>query len=796
MVKLRIANCTLAGPIAIVLSTTAAMAQTTPPASAPEAAASQDANKFGDIVVTATKRSENVQNVPLSVSALNTGALDNEGIHDFSRLQLLVPGLVFGQSGNDARPAIRGTRTQQVIGNADPVIAFYQDGIYRTRPGQQLAVFYDVDRVEIARGPQGTLFGRNSFGGAVSVVSKAPQFGQFDFGGAAEASNYAGLRGEGFVNIPLGDEIALRVSGYDARRDGWVRNASNLGNNLHDDNNQLIRGQLKFASGPLTNVLRVEHWFGGGAGPGDFGYYAPGVPYDPATGKTNGVAGVVDPVISTVSYRDGGYSGLPTGTLGDPNIRTISTNLPFQRRVHQTTVSDEADLDLSFATLRGLFGYANYDEFRLGDPDYSAIAQDAAYNRVKALTGSEELQLVSKGNGAFKWVLGAYFLQDVSTDLYVFGDDQTGRSSNATPLGIPGVISTISDQNRPYNLYVQGPFREVTHSTAFYGDASYEILTGLKLLGGIRWTQDRRKATIDNVPWAGSTDYGSPNFTEGPASKTFEKVTWRAGAQYQVAPRSMIYGTYSTGFVAGGFSGAPSFDPTVSSLSTYNPTTDTAIEIGSKNSFLDGKLRVNLSAYRNVYNNLVTQKLVEIGNAVSTTTANAGTIRSWGVEAEVDYYPVREGYIGVRLNGAHARFGDYVAGNSFDEGANIAGVNSFQLNGLQVPLNPNFTGSIIGSYDFALGKAGLLTPSATVFYSSSYRTSDQPYFFANQGGYATVDLSLRWKPERGSKVAVEAFVTNLTDKQVLLRTTPNAGSVIYQDFSNPRFFGARFSYNY
>ena len=775
----------------VALLAAPAQAQTT------AAAPTEQAAEPAEIVVTATKRAESVQAVPLSISALNSSTLRTQGVHDFSRLDLLVPGLKFGQSGNDARPAIRGTRTQQVIGNADPVVAFYIDGVYRSRPGQQLSIFYDVERIEVARGPQGTLFGRNSFGGAINVISKAPVLGQLDIGGAIEATNYSGLRGEGFVNVPLGDVAALRISGYSAKRDGWVKNSTNLGNDLHDDDNQLIRGQLKIAPGSrFTNVLRVEYWHGGGAGPGDFGYYTSGIPYNPATGRTNGVSGVIDPVISPVSYRNGGYDGLPVGTRGDGDIRSISRNLPFQRRVSQTSVSDEANLDLSFATLRGIFGYADYKERRLGDPDYSSTARDAAYNQVTAQTGTEEIQLVSNGTGAFTWVVGAYFLQDKSTDLYVFGDDQTGRTPTQSTYGIPGVISTISGQNRPYNIYVQGPFAVVTNSTAFYGDGTYEILPGLKLLGGVRWTQDRRKATIDNVPFAGSADYGSPNGIEGPQRRTFEKVTWRAGAQYQIVRRSMVYGTYSTGFVAGGFSGAPSFSTTGSSLSTYNPTTDTAIEIGSKNTFLDGKLRFNIAAYRNVYNNLVTQRLVQVGNAISTTTANAGTIRSWGVEAEIDYYPSSASYIGLRLNGAHARFGNYVAGNSFSQGSNIAGVNSFQLNGAQVPLNPDFTGTLIGSYDLDTGKTGVLTPSATVYYSTKYRTSDQPYFFANQKDYATVDLALRWKPERDSKLAVQLFVSNLTDKQVLLRTTPNAGSVIYQDFSNPRFFGGRISFNY
>lgn len=182
--------------------------------------------------------------------------------------------------------------------------------------------------------------------------------------------------------------------------------------------------------------------------------------------------------------------------------------------------------------------------------------------------------------------------------------------------------------------------------------------------------------------------------------------------------------------------------------------------------------------------------LTAVGNAISTRTANAGTIRSWGIEGEFDYYPTREAYLGLRLAYTNARFGTYGAGNNFTEGRA-----AFQLSGLQVPLNPDFTGTLIGSYEFDTG-AGTFTPSATLFYTSSYRTTDQPYFFSNQGAYATVDASLRYKPSADSRLAVSVFGRNLTNERILPRSTPNAGSVIYQDFANPRMYGVRLSFNY
>jgi iron complex outermembrane receptor protein len=794
MIDLRKARMPLlacSGMMALVMGAPAALAQD---AAADGAAASGDAG-LADIIVTATKRAENIQNVPLSISAVTSDSLRNGNVSDFSRLDVLIPGVKFGQSGNDARPAIRGTRTQQVIGNADPLVAFYNDGIYRSRPGQALAIFLDTERVEVARGPQGTLFGRNSFGGAVNVISKAPKLGVTDFGASLQVTNFSGVKGEGFVNLPLGDHVAIRLSGYASKRDGWVKNDANTNNDLHDDDNQVVRGQIKFEQAGFSNTLRVEYWHGGGNGPGDFGYYTPGVPINPATGATNGVNGVINPILNV-----GGYGGLAPNTRGSRDWRHISTNYAFDRDVNQITVSNDTTVDVGFADLRSILSYTHYKEYRQGDPDYSAQVLDAAYNRVKTRTTTQEIQLVSKPGGPLSWVVGFYGLQDRPSDLYFFGNDQNGAVNPATGKPFYRNISGNPADNRAGNLYIQGPFRSYTNSIAFYGDATYSIAEGIRVLGGIRWTQDKRKASIDNVPFA-----GPPGSTDRDR-KTFEKVTWRAGAQFDVGPRSMLYGTYSTGFLAGGFSGSPSFDASLSSLSSFDPQTVKAAEVGSKNVLFDGKLRANISAYYNRYSNLVTQKLIfnPNNNAVSSITVNAGKIKSYGLEGEFDYYPSDAAYLGLRMAWTHARFGDYTSANAFAEGSNdiitdpVTGVTKtqFQLRGFQVPLNPNFTATVVGSYNIDAGSTGTFTPGVTVFASTRYRTSDQPYFFANQKGYATVDAFLNWKASGDDKLRAQLFVNNLTNKKILLRTTPNAGKVIYQDFAAPRIFGARISYNY
>lgn len=754
------------------------------------AADADEPSPLTEIIVTAQKREQSVQDVPLSVSAVGAEQLADQGVFDLSRLDALVPGMKFGQSGDDARPAIRGTRTQQVIGNADPVVAYYVDGIYRSRPGQALSTFVDVERIEVLRGPQGTLFGRNSFGGAVNVISNSPDPSGLHAGAQLTAMNYQGLRAEGFVNLPLNDSSAIRIAGYSAKQNGWVENTANPQNSLHDLDDQFIRAQFLFKpTDDMSFKLRGEFWHGGGNGPGDFGYYVPGVPVDPGTGKTNGVSGVVRPYLSAdpSGFFQGGIAGLYQPTPADQDARHIALNFPSERRVNQSTVSGEFAVGLGFADLKAIVSGTHYQEYRQDDGDFSAQPLWYNFNRVTAKTYTEELQLISKP-GPLTWVVGAYLLQDKPTDYYVFGTDGTAPPQGSVSYA-PQLFAPAFGVANPYavdpNLYIQGPYRLDTKATAGYADLTWSLLDSLRLIGGARYTHDSKTADYDNP------DYVIDDTPPTHAAKTFSKTTWRGGLQYDLAPKSMLYAMASTGFQSGGFNGNPSLTP-------FDQTTVKAYEIGSKNVLLENRLRANLALYWNDYTNLLSQQLITVGNAIQSLARNAGQVKARGAELELDWYPLDGTYLGLRSSFNHSRFGNFVANNSFTEGGTAlgGGASVFQLNGYQVPLNPNETVTLIGSQDVVMGTAGILTPALTIFQSSSYRTTDQPYFFANQGAYATLDLSLRWRPEADSHLSAELFCENCTDKLILLRSTPNSGSVIYQDFAAPRMFGGRISYRF
>ncbi|MDJ0751342.1 MAG: TonB-dependent receptor plug domain-containing protein, partial [Woeseiaceae bacterium] len=214
-----------------------------------------------EITVTAQKREQSLQDTAVAVTALSGDDLAANGVIDIARLDTLAPGLQLGQSGNDPRPAMRGARTQQVEAN-DVAVAFYTDGLYRPRHGQALAGFVDISRVEVLRGPQGTLFGRNSLGGLIHVVSNKPEYDATDYGFALTGGDFSQARGEGFFNVPMGDSAALRVAAVRETRDPYVSNTE-LGDSggLKDADTSYIRGQLAFAPSDTFDVtFRAEYW--------------------------------------------------------------------------------------------------------------------------------------------------------------------------------------------------------------------------------------------------------------------------------------------------------------------------------------------------------------------------------------------------------------------------------------------------------------------------------------------------------------------------------------------------------
>ena len=744
-----------------------------------------------EITVTAQKREQGLQGTAVAVTALSGSDLSANGVVDISRLETLAPGLQLGLSGNDPRPAMRGARTQQVEAN-DVAIAFYTDGLYRPRHGQALAGFVDVDRVEVLRGPQGTLFGRNSLGGLIHVISNRPQFSQVDYGVALTAGDYNRARIEGFVNVPFSDSVALRVAAVRETRDPYVENdLTGDSGGLKDTDNTYIRGQLAFAPTDTFDLtLRAEYWRDDSNGNGDFGYKVLGVPVNPATGLTNGVSGEMQDRIGRSTECAGTCgrfgAGLDETSTGGGNTAAPTIPDPFRiardsnpvRDVEETTLAADANWGMGFADLRITLAYMDYTELRLADADLSFYNTLQAGNDIASETTSQEIQLTSNSDGNLEWVAGLFFFQEQLENAFLWQDIST-------------VVDNVPDQEINQWAPWMNQIRLDTTSAAAYAQLTYGFTDTFRMTVGARYTDDQRDWDIYGQD---PNDLSVPSFTNPEllgASGDWSKTTWKLGAEWDVSDASFLYAHVSTGFLAGNAQGAFSGD------GSYDEQLVTAYEIGSKNTLADGTLVLNASLYFNDYEDLLSTRFEDAGGTTLAFSDNAGEIQALGLELEADWLPTDSLRLGAKIAIQQAEYGDFVTPNVFQEGGDtINGVdNLFQLDGLQVQMSPDFTATLLGSYDFFLTGGALIRPAITFYYSDSYRADDAPFFFGNQDSFTKTDLSISWVSASGDW-NIRAFVNNIEDEATLTKVTRYGGDVAIADFSAPRTWGVTLGFRY
>ena len=746
-----------------------------------------------EIVVTAQKRDQSLQDVSVAVTAVSGDELKAWGITDAFRLEILAPGLQLGMSGADPRPALRGARTQQVEAN-DVAISFYTDGLYRPRHGQALAGFVDVDRVEVLRGPQGTLFGRNSFGGLIHVISNKPDPSETDYGFAVSGGDYSLASFDGFFNAPLSDNTAVRFALKRETRDPFVENIT-IGDagGLKDADTTYFRGQLAFAPSDTLDInLRVESWQDDANGNGHFGYFVEGIPVNLNTGMTNGVSGSLRPRIGrsdecagTCGRFGAGFDFAATPgpdtvapTTGDPY--KIADDANTERDISDLTLAGDINWSLGFADLKATIAYMDYEEYRWADCDMSAYPTIECGNDITSETNMQEFQFTSNSDGPFEWVMGVFLLQEDLTNAFLWED-------------LASVVDNVPVSPADINMHAGWTLqiRVDTSSAAGYGQASYAISDTTRVLAGVRYTDDQRDWQIYGQDPNNRSTYSFTVLATPDGEGDWSKATWKGGVEHDLSEDTMLYATVSTGFLAGNQQGA--FNGT----SSYDAQTVTAYEVGSKSLLADGSVRLNASLYINQFEDLLATRFVDAGATTLAFTDNAGAIDAMGVEVEMDWAVSDQLQLGARIALQQSEYGDFALPNVFQEGGTtINGVNNlFQLKGLQVQNSPDFTATLLGSYIVDLGGSGTLLPAVTFYYSSDYRVDDSPWFFGNQDAFTKTDLSVTWMSVNQDWTA-RLWVNNIEDEATLLKATRFGGDVAVTDYSNPRMWGLTVGYRY
>ncbi len=605
---------TLATP---VLAQQVPSAETATAAPATSAGDVPEASQIGDIVVTAQKRSERLQDVPLAVTAVSGDALANRQVNDTSSLTKAIPSLTFQQGPNATNTTlrIRGVGTALFGQGVESSVSVVVDGVVLARQAQGFADLADIERVEVLRGPQGTLFGKNASAGVISIVTARPSH---DFEGRVEGTiaEHGEYRAKGTVSGPLSDTLRASLTGfyndvrgitYNVTRGQWVNGQKGWG----------VRGKLEWDATDNLNLLLS-------------GEYRK----SDTTCCISSSIRVDNPVIAQ----------LEAPVVASAANRQVSEDTLTYSNSNQKTFSLQADWDLGSATLTSITAYQDYylivnqpiDRINSDPVRYVGTNAYASWNFNQGILDlsqfSQELRLGSNGNHDLTYVAGVY---------YSHGDIKRpfSRRRAVCASGVVGQVCAAPTYQS------SSSFAELkTNSIAAFGQAEYRIVGGLKLLGGLRVQYEDGSnygAQLGTLVAGDALLTGVPANGSGTLKAHDTAVTGKVGLQYELNRRLQAYATYTRGYKGIGYNmeAATNFT-TQTSLS---PEHVNAYELGLKGRTADGTLSMAVAVFRSDYTNLQVQanRSDPVTGVTSFVATNAGTSRSQGVEVEATLRPTR-----------------------------------------------------------------------------------------------------------------------------------------------------------
>lgn len=719
------------------------------PLQAQEAGTERKAGSIQEIVVTATKVATPASKTPISLSVTTGEDLKEAGITDARALEEVAPNVQITQESGKLQIAIRGVVSLDMTEKGDPSAAFNIDGAYVARYEAQVGAFMDLDRIEVLRGPQGTLYGRNATAGAVNLITHKPErtFGARIEG---EIGNFASRRAEGMVNVPLSDTVALRAVVQKSRRDGYVLAGPNTGTTPMDSRDDwagrvhLLAGLTKDTSLLLT--AETSHQGGGAPTPvpmGNFftGTYQDNLPFSPPnTGNNIGNPVYVDR--GSVAQRT---AGLPFKGASNP---AFTDNRNTSLRGELKTSLGFADLTYQLARMKGELD-SDINGVYFGFPIVILSKGDST-------STSHELRLNSVGNGPLKWVAGAY----------LFDEDIHRVSSYNTFITAPFGAFTV---RVPFDIDVNNK------SKALFGQATYALAPQTRLTLGLRETRDQKSGSdkfggVEPVPPETTSSAGA-------YSKTVKSsnTSYRLGVDHDLAPGTLLYASLATGYKAGGFNDT-------SDGGDYKPEHLIALEGGVKTKLMDDRLQLSagffLYNYKDMQLNSVVCKTADPSSCGSVTT-NAASSKIKGAELEARWAVSDYGQLRGALSLTDAKFRDYKPSATLD------------WSGDKLDRAPRSVLSLGYTHRFNLASGADLSATIGTRFNSGYLISDPAAGIRyEQPSFRKSDASLGWTSADG-KTTVQLFVKNIEDEVTIESRVP--GSFFIGD---PRTYGLRASYTF
>lgn len=705
-----------------------------------------------EIVVTAQRREESVQKSSLAIEVLSSEQL--KGITQPTDLNTIAPSVQVGSAGNINQTFIRGVGSFVANGRSESAIAYSLDGIYLSTGTALTPMMFDIARVEILKGPQGTLYGRNATGGAVNFITNRPTLGEVSGYVGGDVGNYDLRRINGAVNLPAGETFAVRSAFQVTERDGYFSDGTG------DDDTKAARIRTLWQPNDDFSVL----------------FNVEGARMRPIGAGTSTL-----PVTAGDPWRGA------LDPLVRPQLATTKNPLPDPHFDDDLwSASTEVNWNVGIGTLTVIPAYRSekYDSL-IYTPGFSfAEEQNAKQKSFEARLGNQ--------TDAVKWVGGVYYYDMDQEFTFTVDNNLLGQ-----------------------NAVIDFPSQSTT-SWAVFGEATISIVDPLRIIAGVRYTEDEQKGVVNNNSLSYFTPQATPAFDpvlEFPydfvnrVKINSDAVSWKGGLEFDVTADSMLFLTVSRGFKGGGFFQDPTGQLDTDNI-TFEPEQLTAWELGSRNRFLNNSLQVNLGAFYWEYED---QQVQFLGNNTlglpAFLTANAGNSTIYGAELDVTWRITQADTLrvaGAYLHAVYDEFERIMPGFSVKPGTACSivptsspGLVVSDCSDLVMQRAPKWTGSMNYEHAFDLPNGGAIIFGADAIYSGEkYLTVDYtPEGFVGDALVGNVDLAYRAPDDRWS---ITAWVKNVSEEEFYTGgdvsvLNPN---LVFATINPPRTYGLRFNVNF
>ncbi len=713
--------------------------------------------RLDEVVVTAQKREQRLQEVPIAVSVVGGDLVENRGGFNIESLRALVPSLNLRKTNTALNQALflRGVGTINFAIAAQPSVAAVVDGVVLNSAGEAFGDLYDVERIEVLRGPQGTLFGKNASAGVVNIVSKRPGN---EFGGYVDVGWFEDdeRRVKASLDVPISDALRTRTTVIWGEFDGYIDNISTTpaGGELNGYDRKGIR--TVWVADP-NDKLRWTFI-------ADYRESDDNCCVEVIGTRPTGVNGPA--LVSLLSGVD---------FAGDAS-RLVRQNLQMRSQEEAYGASLQADVELGSLTLTSITAYRTWDSTEIREGDWldraaayvgNAFAQLHDFGPQSTDTISQELRVASAGGATLEYVAGLYFSKTDAERF--FRRDTIVCTATTSPVDATGLAPCLPGTSTIVQPSANALFGADFENLAVFADGTWNISDRFRLLGGLRWTQDdlsfEHTYNFSPIPGPGIRNQagGGQAFLSG--SNESDNVSGRFGVQWDATDDLMTYLTYARGYKGPAYN--VFFNMTANNAAVIDAETADSFEIGAKSTLFDGRMILNAAAFWAKYDDFQANNFLFLNNTLITTLTNAGKVTSGGVEIEFQAQPTERFSLSGGLAYTDARIDNFFT---------PPGQTPRFIAGSALPLAPLWKASLVGEWRIPLGSFELVPNVVLAYQDEQFSDLNEPAALRIPA-YTTVDLSIALT-DSNDRFRIALVGRNLTDENIIaLKTGGGPGGV-------------------